>query len=293
MTYNRNPYRDARDGYREAAERRAAVELPRKAAPPLPGANARSPRRSQQGRDGDVRTRGGSGQGSRSPGHSLGPRGRLPGADDGPRGVAARSDSRETLLSTPAKEVWIHEGGRHVRLGPPESLGPISATDRAAGEHWGDFLAQQNAALAAIKAKEERASGSGDRVPRGESLHHETPLPADVPAGADRPAKPKGEPSGELPWPLFGAAAAPGPGPVVIDPYMPEPMDEDLPDLDGFLGEDAAASGATTPLWPPPDATLADLGVWLDSLRSLPPDDAQHHRCAFRSHRARGFGGAC
>jgi len=60
----------------------------------------------------------------------------------------------------------------------------------------------------------------------------------------------------------------------VIDPYMPLPMDEDLPDPDGFLGEDAAASGATTPLWPPPDATLADLGVWLDSLRSLPPDDA-------------------
>ena len=94
---------------------------------------------------------------------------------------------------------------------------------------------------------------------------------AEAPAGVDRPAKPKGELPCEVPWPLFGPAAATGP--VVIDPYMA--MDEDTVDPAGtFTGDDAAASGAATPLWPPPDASLGDLEGWLDSLRSLPPDDA-------------------
>ena len=59
----------------------------------------------------------------------------------------------------------------------------------------------------------------------------------------------------------------------MIDPYIA--MDEDAEDFAGaFPGDDAAAPGVATPCWPPPDATLDELEGWLNSIRSLPPDDA-------------------
>ena len=56
-------------------------------------------------------------------------------------------------------------------------------------------------------------------------------------------------------------------------------MHDDADDLAGGIedvrdDDDAVAGGAATPVWPPVDATLAQLEDWLESLRRLPKDDA-------------------
>ena len=94
---------------------------------------------------------------------------------------------------------------------------------------WADFLETQEAALAAVEAKAESAAGPGDRAPRGMSVPYWASQHAGAPAGADRPAKPKGDPMGEAPWPPCDEAGASGQ--VVIDPYLA--MDEDAEDPAG------------------------------------------------------------
>ena len=71
-------------------------------------------------------------------------------------------------------------------------------------------------------------------------------------------------------------------------------------DTDDLAGDDeddhdddaAVAGGAATPVWPPADATLAQLGDWLESLRRLPEDDALLARQGRRA-RSRGASTSC
>ena len=42
--------------------------------------------------------------------------------------------------------------------------------------------------------------------------------------------------------------------------------------------DDAVPTGAVTPVWPPADATLAQLGDWLETIRRLPADDGVYAR---------------
>ena len=171
-------------------------------------------------------------------------------------------------------EFWVCEDGSEVRIGPPSCLGTFAPNDPHAGDCWADYLGQQVAALAAHKAKAEAAAGASSQA-HGRPLPRSPPLQAGGAPGADRPAKPKGEP-GTTPWPPSGAAAAPSV--AESDPYMS--VDGGAEGFGGPLDGDAAASGTATPVWPPPSASLRELEGWLESLRSLPPDDAIQARVA-------------
>ena len=93
---------------------------------------------------------------------------------------------------------------------------------------------------------------------------------------ADRAALPKGV--------TFAPAEVPAAGSGGGAPWSPGPLDVDAGmrdggrDADEFAGSQRGdeldgASGTHTPVWPPADATLAQLEGWLDSFRRLPADE--------------------
>ena len=101
----------------------------------------------------------------------------------------------------------------------------------------------------------------------------------------DRAALPKGV--------SFGRAVVPT---VSID--SDTPLDRAARDADAAMHVDAedpaggdhdddvaVAGGAATPVWPPADATLAQLEDWLESLRRLPEDDFILARQGAPAHR--------
>lgn len=148
---------------------------------------------------------------------------------------------------------------------------------------------QQAVALAAAEMKAAAAAearGSA-RDPSSPPTPRSSSAPAEVPAGreapllfedrfADREALPKGV--------TFAPAEVPTAGSGGGAPWGPVPLDDDAEMRDGERdadelagnqhgGEPDGASGTHTPVWPPADATLAQLEGWLDSLRKLPADE--------------------
>ena len=189
-------------------------------------------------------------------------------------------------------ECWVVQECRKVRLGPPaclEAPEPPARFVSVTEEQWLEWRQHQLNALSTAEVKaaaREADAGATPRVPaQGLPSPRARSANADGSAGTgtaplafeqrfmDRAAFPKGV--------SFGRADVPT---VSID--SDTPRDHSACDADAAMhgdvddpaggdhdNDDAVAGGAVTPAWPPADATLAQLGDWLETIRRLPADE--------------------
>ena len=259
------------------------------------------------------------------PGGSGGPgRGASPGRRGNPRdalaaaGFPTHPPDRDfiSLRSANKTECWAVEDGKKVRWGMPACLehpplavpvppAPPTRERSVTEENWLEWHRQQSDALATAErraaAAEETRGAAWDSSPAPSP--RTSAVAADGPAGigdpplllegrfADRAALPKGA-RGVTFAPTEASAGGCGGGspPGTAPPDADAEMGGDEPDAEESAGsqcgdEEGGDGGVHTPVWPPADASLAQLEEWLDALRRLPGDDVILNKQALLSRR--------